>query len=73
MIILEFLYRGTTIKVIPFKNLEFTKENRQKLRDEIKAGLIPKPANYDLIAFHPSQTNHIQLTNFTADAIEAYD
>lgn len=53
MLILEFIYKGTPVRTLQFHNLEFTEENQRLLREELRAGHIERPENWDLIKFYP--------------------
>ena len=59
MIILEFIYNGSPISVVPFPDLEFTESGRDLIISMLKRGLIRRPADYDRIEFYPDRQNVI--------------
>ena len=55
MIILEFIYKGTPVSVIPFKDLAFTDSSKELIRNMLRMGLVKYPENWDRVEFYPSE------------------
>jgi hypothetical protein len=59
MIILEFIYKGSPVSVIPFHDLDYTDSGKELIKSMIKRGLVKRPENYDRYAFYPSEQGGI--------------
>ena len=57
MIVLEFIYKGSPVSVVPFPDLDFTDSGKELIKSMIKRGLVKRPENYDRYEFHAEQSN----------------
>ena len=57
MVVLEFIYNGSPVSVVPFPELDFTESSQELIKLMIKRGLVRRPGNYDRYEFHAEQSN----------------